>query len=77
MVIKAITCWLFFQAEEPRLWELCRDLDSLEREACRLLLDFHPSSGLDFSPFHTEAAETPKGHVSVQRGEGRSDTGKP
>lgn len=73
---EAITCWLFCQAEEPRLWELCRDLDSLEGEACRLLLDFHPSSGLDFSPFYTQAAEMPKGRVCVQRGEGSSEPGK-
>lgn len=49
MMIKAITCCLFCQAEEPRLWELCRDLDSLRGEACGLLLDFHPSLP-DFLP---------------------------
>lgn len=76
-MIKATTCWLFCQPEEPRLWELCRNLDSLEGKACVLLLDFHSNSVLDFSPFYTWAAEMPKGHVSVQRGEARSDTGKP
>lgn len=29
-MVRAITCWWFGQAEEPRLWELCRDLDSLK-----------------------------------------------
>lgn len=53
MIIKAITCWLFCQADDPRLSELCRDLDSVEVEACILLLDFHSNFFLDFSPFYT------------------------
>lgn len=64
-------------SEEPRLWELCRDLDSLGGEACVPLLDFHSSSVLDFSPFSTWAAEMLQGRVCVQGAEGSSEAGKP
>lgn len=77
VMIKAMTCWLFCQAEEPRLWELCRDLDSLGGEACVLFLDFHSSSVLDFCPFCTWAAEMPQGRVCVQGAEGAQRQGSP
>lgn len=40
-------------ADDPRLSELCRDLDSLEVQAHILFLNFHSSFILNFGPFCT------------------------